>query len=486
MKTVCGLVAGVLVIVCGLAPYGFGIRTEQTLTTLVQLAAYVWDIPMYTTRYTRGWFCSTSETFVALPPEVAAVLRPYLPHTPTSSATPEGLIMAHHIRHGPFPLSPRPHGVMSLLPVQTLITSSLAPGVLGAFRAVVPVEAAPTLQIYTTVFLHGAGQSHFVMPAFAYPPGPPTEARLAWERLHGDVIVRADGHHITAALQVHGLRLAGADNALALHDMVTRTEVSTGHRQPSRSDTFIKVGAIEVTNHSENQSVWAMTDGEMRATTTVAGAMLQAIADVQLDTLRVADMPYGPGTSHLEIRRLHISALTRLLQEVIAQWQDEPDSATLWLRLLLSDNLPHLLSAFARSHPEIALTRIRLRTPDGEIRANVQARMDGSRALAPGYPWQLLHTIEVQAEAEAPAPWVRAVATAQVSKAMRTHNAMAALLPTPVLTRLAATISDQQLRSLVAQEYLVLDGNMYKSKARYTHGQLLVNDKPLHLHGLMP
>ena len=69
MKKAIGLVVGVLIMLCGVAPYGFGIRTEQTLTALVQLAEDVLDIPIYTTRYSRGWFSSTAETWLALPPE---------------------------------------------------------------------------------------------------------------------------------------------------------------------------------------------------------------------------------------------------------------------------------------------------------------------------------------------------------------------------------------------------------------------------------
>jgi hypothetical protein len=63
---------------------------------------------------------------------------------------------------------------------------------------------------------------------------------------------------------------------------------------------------------------------------------------------------------------------------------------------------------------------------------------------------------------------------------------MAAALPAPVLNRLAAPISEQYLHSLVEQEYLVLDGDMYRSKARLIQGQLLVNGKPLHLPRLVP
>ena len=84
MKKALGLVVAVLVMVCGVAPYGFGIRTEATLTTLVQLAEDVLDIPVYTTRYTRGWFSSTAETWLALPPDIAEAFRAYVPFVLTA------------------------------------------------------------------------------------------------------------------------------------------------------------------------------------------------------------------------------------------------------------------------------------------------------------------------------------------------------------------------------------------------------------------
>src|SRR5262249_2995061 len=161
----------------------------------------------------------------------------------------------------------------------------------------------------------------FVVPAFASPPSEQAAARLISEGLHGDVTVGAHGHHITGALRTPGLQMAREGSVLAVHDVIARTDVSTG-QQPSRSDTSVRVGSLAVTYHPATQPTWAITGGEMRATATVAGEILQAVADVQLDTLHLADMSHGPGTVHLDIRRLPIVALARLLQEVVAQWQD--------------------------------------------------------------------------------------------------------------------------------------------------------------------
>jgi hypothetical protein len=174
------------------------------------------------------------------------------------------------------------------------------------------------------------------------------------------------------------------------------------------------------------------------------------------------------------------------LQAIRELQQDEPDLASFWWRLLLSERLARLLSDLARASPELSLTRVSLHTPDGAIRARVQARVDGNRLLAPGYLGQLLQTIDAEAEGEAPASWVRATAIAQVRRALRARSRLAAWLPDSTLDVLAATITDQQLRRLVEQEYLVLDGNLYKSKARYTYGQLLVQGKAVDWPGVAP
>ena len=485
MKKAIGLVVGGLVIVFGLAPYGFGVHTEPVWTSLVQLAEDVLDIPVYTTRYTRGWFSSTAETWLAIPPEVAETLRAYVPFMPGHPARAEGLTMVHRILHGPFPISARPDGTRSLLPVQTIITSSLIPGALGAPGGVLPAAALPMLQVYTTVFLHGAGQSHVVVPAFTAPADAQTEADIVWQGLQGDITVEAQGHHVTGALRAPGLQVSGADAKFALYDVVAHTDVAIEHRHASRSDTIVRVGSVAVTDRTDAPATWAVIGGEMRATTATTRETLQAVADLRIETLRLVEASYGPGTSRLELHRLDLPALARLVHEISALRQDESDFASVWLRLLLSGDLARLLSELARSSPEFALTRVSLHTTDGAIYARAQVRVDGQRLLPPGYLSQLLQTIDAEAEGEAPTAWVRAMAIAQVRRAIRARSRFAALLPTAALNALAATISDQQLRRLVQQEYLVLDGNIYKSKARYTHGQLLVNGKPLDWPALM-
>src|SRR5215510_13640287 len=270
MKKAIGLVVLVLVMVCGVAPYGFGIRTEETLTTLVQLAEGVLDIPVYTTRYTRGWFRSTAETWLVLPPGITKALRAYVPFVLTHSAGAEGLTMVHRILHGPFPLGLRPGSTTSLLPVQTMLTSSLVPGAPRVSRDGQPAKALPILQVYTTVFLHGTGQGHVFMPAFTFPPDVQPEADIVWDGLQGDVAVDAQGHHVTGAFHSSGLQVAGEDKKFALRDASMRADVSTKRHHVSRSDTFVRVGSMAVTHRTQTQAIFAVSGAERHAPTAPA------------------------------------------------------------------------------------------------------------------------------------------------------------------------------------------------------------------------
>ena len=177
-------------------------------------------------------------------------------------------------------------------------------------------QALPILQVYTTVFLHGAGQGHVFMPAFTFPPDAQPEADIVWDGLQGDVAVDTQGHHVTGAFQSPGLQLVGKDKKFALHDVSMRADVSTKRRLVSHSDTFVRVGSMAVTHRTNAQATWAVTGAELRATTATASGTLQAVADGQLATLRLADASYGSGTSHLELRRLHLPTLLSLLQEL--------------------------------------------------------------------------------------------------------------------------------------------------------------------------
>jgi uncharacterized protein YdgA (DUF945 family) len=470
------LIVGGLVLVWGLAPYGFGWRTERIITALVQVAERVLHLPLSTTQYRRGWFGSTAETWLALPPGVITVLRPYVPAPWLPAAPGDGFTLRHQIQHGPFPLGALSNGFAALRPVQTVLTSGLVPGAPGRLSPLPPL-----LQITTTVFLGGAGQGHVVMPAFSTPRDDPSAPQFVWEGLQGEVTVDTHGHHSAGAFRAPGLVWSNNTTNVAFNALALQTDITTGRHQPIQSETQVRVDTLRVRPLESPQDAWAVTGTAIQATAALLRYMAQGTTTLRLQTVQIADMAYGPGTSSLTFSRLDLQALGQLWREIRGRWQDEPSLASLWTRLLLSGQLARLLVPLLQASPQLALSQLSLQTPNGEIRASMHVYVDARRLLPPGYMVQLLQTIEAEAAIEAPVAWVRTMALYQVRRAVRARNKLLRLLPDTALDAMAGRLIAQYVDDWLEQGYLVQDGAMYKSQVRYRHGQLWLQGRLVEL-----
>ena len=150
-----------------------------------------WTFPS-TPRYTRGWFSATAETWLALPPDIAAAFRAYVPFMLTHSARAEGLTMAHRIRHGPFPLAyvrAAPRLCCQYKPcsrARLCLACHRCPGMDNL------PKLGPSCKSTRRSFC--MGQDRAISPC---QPSPSTraqpEADIVWDGLQGDVTVDAGG-----------------------------------------------------------------------------------------------------------------------------------------------------------------------------------------------------------------------------------------------------------------------------------------------------
>lgn len=460
----------------GLAPYGFGLRTEHILSALVHAAAQIFDVPLSISEYRRGWFSTSAETWLALPPTLIASLEPYLPATLLPPARGDGFLLTHDIRHGPWPVAARPPGVAWLRPVQTLITSRLFPGAPGRFQGQTLLG-----QVQTTVWLLGAGHGQVIVPAFTTPDDDQAVPRLVWHGLHGDVSVDTQGHHVTVTVQAPGLTWTGTDGQATFTHLRGRTEVTTGRRQPLRSDTRLQVASVAVTPEDNPHAAWAVTGLEVQASTALRQRSVQGTGALRLETLRLDETAYGPGSVSGTCERLFLPALHALWRDIQLMRQDEPDLGALWIRLIRSEELARLLLPVLQTSPALTLDPLVLHTPEGAIQATLRVRVDGNRLLPPGYLVQLLQTIDAEASIVAPVAWVKSTAALQLRHALRARSRLAALLPESALDTVAHPLVERYLQQLEAAAYLVLDGSMYTSQVRYTRGQLWLQGKPVDL-----
>lgn len=479
------LIVGTVLLILGLAPYGFGLQAQRLFTTLVDQLTQVWLVPIVATRYQRGWFSSTADMFLAVSPGISEAWQALFPPPLPPHETPSGLRIHHEVRHGPFPFVPQHAGVRRFLPVQALLTTTVRPGSPEAQMASPPSSTAtPTLHVHTTVFLRGASQSHILLPAFVTPSG--EHPALVWDGLRGEVNLAQQGHHLLGALRAPGLQWQQAHTQVRLRNAMVRLDALSGPEQGLHGQLFASVDALDIAYTTDDQAAWGLQDGEVRGTMAMGGASLHTEVDLRCSTCRLARMLYHQGRAHLVARRLHLPTLQQIGQEIAILWPDESNVTTLWLRLLFSGALAHWLADLAHTSPTLDVNHVHLQTPEGDIHVTAHLALDGTRVVSPGHLSHLLHTIEANATVEAPASWVQTMAVAQAVHLIRERSAFGALLSPRLLRTMAAMAVEKYLRNLVEKAYLTQEGTMYKSKARYADGQLWVNDKPVELPPLAP
>lgn len=485
MRLAVCVIVGLLVLL-GLAPYGFGLRAHTIISSIAAQLAQGWHVPVVMTAYQRGWFSSTAAMQLPVSGVLAALWR--VSESSTEAAQDEATLLqiSQRILHGPFPLSTAVPSMAGLAPVQALLQSTVRPVLSGTAPVPPGPETIPVLHVTTTVFLSGASQSRVFIPAFVTSTSTARSAPLVWNGLRGEVQVSQRGDQVLSALRAPGLYVKQARTQMSLQNVLLRLETHSEQHQALHGQVMVSLDSLEIGPEAEAQAEWSVQDGEGRTRLALAGEMVQADVDVQCALCRFANAAAGQGSAHLEARRLSLPVLLRLGQEVATLWPEEPDMRTLWLRLVLSGELTAALAALARSSPTLALTQARLRTPEGDVAVTAHLQLDAERARVAERLSLLVQSIDAEATLEAPVDWVQELAVAQAVRFIRERSDFGAFLSLKSLRTMAAIAVDKYLRNLVAQGYLNQEGGRYRSRARYTQGQLLINEQPVALPMLIP
>lgn len=483
---VVALLVGGFLLICSLAPYGFGWQAQTLVHALIDQLTQGWHAPITITRYQRGWFSSTAEILLALTPEIQEVWRTYAPPDIASYRTPTVVEITQRVWHGPFPFALHPDGSSAFVPVQALLSTTLRPGPWPQAPGRGAAEPPLMLHVNTTVLLNGASQSRLFIPALDLPAGTAADLPLTWNGLRGAVHIDQHGRHLQSALRAPGLHLKRPEAQVRLQNIIARLEAQSRRHQPFQGHLTLSVDTADILSEAAAQAAWALQSSELRTALSLTGETIHTDVDLQCATCRFANVPYTQGTAHLQIRRLHLPTCLALGQAVLALWPDEPDLESLWFRLLFSGDVARFLAGLAQTSPTFTLTQARAHAPEGTILLTLHTQLDGKKIVSPGSLPQLLQTIDAEATLEAPAAWVQEMAVTLAVHFIRERTTFGTFLSTRLLRTMAAMAVEKYLNRLIDETYLTQDGSTYKSTARYHGGQLWVNEKPVTLPSSLP
>jgi len=170
------------------------------------------------------------------------------------------------------------------------------------------------------------------------------------------------------------------------------------------------------------------------------------------------------------------------LQEALKEIQktgtsDEKQSEMLFSKLI--EVLPDLI----KKSPEVELTRLSLKTENGEVVGKAKVTIDGTNPELINNPFFLLTAINAEADLTIPRAFLESILEGFARK-----NLMAGVKgeteETPddeEINELAKSEATLQIKHLLEQNILVVQANDLKLRATYKQGQLKLNGQPTEL-----
>lgn len=480
MKKLVGVIVVILVLAAGFvgAAYWSGKQAERWYQEALAEGAKNANVKLATVRYERGLFSSQSVTRVQFT----------MPEGGDAKETDPSFSIRQDIYHGPLPLAGR--GVPGV-PMQwggAAIRATLDRDSSAWTRELAKLYGSqePVVAI-SQVGFDGASDTQITMPPLTLSNVEDLQS-LAFSGLQGQFQVAPRGAAVQGKLAVASLDLVGKPAAsegqpasgggqVKLGDLSMNVNQRKGAFDLLFGDSSVKIAELRAQDQTTG-APFIVTNLTMTGTLSPQGAQ-QVAGEVVVKADKVTvDQQSGSGSLKLALRNLDGATVAQLQQwqQKLAGQPEDPQAL---------DELMKLLKTLLRGKPEFALdSQAKLTQGDwqGKLTLNFQDFGEVNLLLDPS---GLLGALEKGA--------ADVVASKALIEALLIGTTKEQLLAQakeqgkpasePAIQSLAAQQVAQQLQGLTTAGFIRLEGDQYRSSARFEGGKLFVNGQEIPLGG---
>ena len=392
-RTVVAAVIGLLLLTAAALPFWFGLKAETSYHILLDHMSRAGWLRFTGKNYQRGWLSSTAETVVR---------QPELPFE---------IIARHRISHGPFPWDRLLAGDWRLTPVQARITSKIFVAEPGTEKAL----PFPPLMTETTFTLNGSGVVHGEIPSVRK-----TTARnqvIDWQGLSGDMSFDREWKKILLDVRMPALSVTAPDkhSGLVVSEVALHSDMQEGIAGYYFGDGALTVSRIETSGSSGRIVLQGL---EISSTTRPEAANVDMVLRYKLADVRTGDEHFGPGQLIVEARHLDAASLVKFKNEIdtISRGNLPPPQAA----LMLAGKTMTLLGVLSKKNPELEITQLSFKTPQGEITGQGKFVLDGRRRDIARNPMQLLTALSGRFEISFPEAVLKRMLTPVIRRDIET------------------------------------------------------------------
>jgi len=438
-------------------PFWFGMQTESAYQAMIANTTQSGDLTVTQNKFERGWLESTADTTFAV------------------AGTPITIGVLHRISHGPIPFGDEIELQPVLARIKSQVTVALPAG----------LPKLPAISGKTTVYLAGNSQTTLDMPA-AKSAGQDGTA-IEWKGFNGSFETSADFKNTKGNLSAPQLKVkTGAGTGIDLNKIRITIDQQKGASGFDVGTAGIAMDKLAV----DGAGGPAIIDGlNVTTTTREAGSNLESGISFQFRTVSTSESQQGPGQINIQIRKLDIPTLTKFRSEFQALRKQKmpPEQANM---MMLGKTL-ELLGNLAKKSPELEITKLNLKTADGEVTGKAKFVLDGSQLDVSGNPMLMLRALSGEGELSLPDGVVRLLARDDVKRdieALKKSGKLKKKEIEKLTPKRIEMITQEALKelpvyrdSVVSRLQLVQDGQNYKIVGVLKNGQIMVNNEPIQL-----
>ena len=460
-----------LIVAVGITPYWFGIQTEKTHGRIVKEVSEAGNLDVTLKSYKRSWLNSSAETVFEIR---------------SGNQKIASLIIKDDISHGPLPLKELFRDNFRLKPVQAIIYSTVKITTENQNELVDLLAKFPPAETKTTIYMSGDGESQLSVPSFSHRLKE-KNGSISCEGLKSRTTFSPNLRELTTSVESLGLIAKSDEFLLFIKNIEMNADLYTDARNlySPLGNVMLKVGLIDI-EKKQAKKRFSVENIELTGLTEVSNSNLNSTHRLGFASLRADGAKYGPGLYEIAIRKIDAPAWGRL-QKTLKDVQkvDAPDEKQ---SLIVFGKIIEILPDLLKKSPEIELTKLSLKTPEGEVLGRAKVIIDGSSPELIKNPFFLLSSLNAEAYISIPAPFFESMLRNLARK-----NLIAEIeergydIPSDrEINELTSSAAAQELQSLVEQGIFVREEDDLKLRATYKQGELKLNGQPIQLPFIEP
>jgi uncharacterized protein YdgA (DUF945 family) len=404
---------------------------------------------------------------------------------------PAELTLVHDIRHGPWPLSRSVPGARPWKPAWAFIDTTIERPVEGSDKLKDVFDDFPELlasRSFITLHLGGQGEMALVIPPVRGTTVGDNPVTVDWGGLNGQMRFTADLKGFKGALNAPGLMAAKEVGRAEIKGVTSAFDMHASGDGPLLGEASLDIAHVEsAETQGEERRVIAVKGLKATVSSRASGDTINGVTAMTVEEVLTDGRTYGPGGLTLELRKLDAHSLRQLQKALRDVQAGSPQASPEEVNKMVLAEFGQILPELVKHSPEFEISRLDLKTSDGDVQGRAKIVFRGDNPLALSNPLFFLSAVTAHAEFSVAGPLLERVLESMDRKELAElgKDENGRHLSDEEIDVLAVTKRQERLEGLVANHILICEDGDYKARANFERGRLTLNGRPLVLQDLL-